>query len=118
MSTARTADEGSSTPLVTAGVWGLCSLRSRPGAAHASKPARDTQHPPQPSCRPPPGEARQAATGPSGARPAAPTLQKSVAKGDYLWELISPKDKDGLPCKSPTGRYRVRLFIMVSSGWV
>jgi hypothetical protein len=42
-------------------------------------------------------------------------LQKSFKKGDFLWELISPKDKDGLPVKSPSGRYRVKLFLLVSA---
>lgn len=40
-------------------------------------------------------------------------LQKHIKKGDYLWELISPRDKEGLPARSPTGRYKVKLFIMV-----
>ncbi len=40
-------------------------------------------------------------------------VQKSVKKGDYLWELIWPKDKDGQPIKSPNGRYRIRLFLLV-----
>lgn len=43
------------------------------------------------------------------------TLQKSLKKGDFLWELISPKDKDGSPARSPTGRYRVKLFLLVSA---
>lgn len=47
--------------------------------------------------------------------PPSPPSQKTIRKGDYLWELISPKDKDGVPTKSANGRYRVRLFIMVSS---
>jgi hypothetical protein len=41
-------------------------------------------------------------------------LQKSLKRGDYLWELISPKDKDGLPARSLTGKYRVKLFLLVS----
>lgn len=40
-------------------------------------------------------------------------MQKYIKKGDYLWELITPKDKDGLPARSPTGKYRVKLFIVV-----
>jgi hypothetical protein len=41
-------------------------------------------------------------------------MQKSCKKGEYLWELISPKEKDGMPARSPTGRYRVKLFLLVS----
>lgn len=42
-------------------------------------------------------------------------MQKSLRKGEYLWELISPKEKDGLPARSTTGRYRVKLFLLVST---
>lgn len=42
-------------------------------------------------------------------------LQKSFKKSEYLWELISPKEKDGMPARSPTGRYRVKLFLLVSN---
>lgn len=42
-------------------------------------------------------------------------VQKSLRKGEYLWELISPKEKDGLPARSTTGRYRVKLFLLVSA---
>lgn len=40
-------------------------------------------------------------------------MQKSLKKGDCLWELIAPRDKDGLPARSPSGRYRVKLFLLV-----
>jgi hypothetical protein len=42
-------------------------------------------------------------------------VQKSLKKGEYLWELISPKEKDGLPARSTSGRYRVKLFLLVST---
>ena len=45
------------------------------------------------------------------------SAQKSVQPGNYLWELIHPKadpkvDPTGGPVLSPTGKYRVRLFVM------
>jgi hypothetical protein len=37
--------------------------------------------------------------------------------GDFLWELIHPKDpKDGSHIKPPSGKYKVRLYIMVRGG--
>eukprot|EP00879_Flechtneria_rotunda_P024046 GHRR01025468.1.p1 GENE.GHRR01025468.1~~GHRR01025468.1.p1 ORF type:complete len:822 (+),score=235.91 GHRR01025468.1:119-2584(+) len=40
------------------------------------------------------------------------SAEKSMKKGDYLWELIQPKEKDGSPARSPSGKYRVKLFIL------
>eukprot|EP00854_Cymbomonas_tetramitiformis_P020311 gene20311-24322_t len=37
---------------------------------------------------------------------------KVVDKGDFLWELISPKGPDGLPAPSPSGKYWIRLYVM------
>ncbi|KAK9808730.1 hypothetical protein WJX72_002676 [[Myrmecia] bisecta] len=37
---------------------------------------------------------------------------KHVAKGQFLWELIAPKDKDGQPTKSASGRYYVKCYVM------
>lgn len=31
-----------------------------------------------------------------------------------MWELIYPKDKDGQATKSPNGKYKIKLYIMVS----
>lgn len=43
-------------------------------------------------------------------------VQKHMKKGEFLFELIYPKEKDGqLPARSPSGRYRVKLFILVST---
>jgi hypothetical protein len=43
-------------------------------------------------------------------------LQKHMKRGEFLFELIYPKEKDGqLPARSPSGRYRVKLFILVST---
>ena len=37
----------------------------------------------------------------------------SIRQGDFLWELIYPKDKaSGLPTISPSGKYIVRCFVM------
>lgn len=44
--------------------------------------------------------------------PCRPPLQRCLKRGEFLWELIHPKDKDGLPTKTLSGRYRVKLFIM------
>ena len=44
------------------------------------------------------------------------SAQKRLKPGEYLWELIHPKDKDGAPLKSANGKYRVKLFIMVGRG--
>jgi hypothetical protein len=41
-------------------------------------------------------------------------LQKHIKHGDFLWELLYPKDKDGLPGRSASGRYKVKLFVLVS----
>ena len=41
------------------------------------------------------------------------SAQKKLPPGGYLWELIHPKDKDGAPMKSPNGKYKVKLCIMV-----
>ena len=41
------------------------------------------------------------------------SAQKKLGPGDFLWELIHPRDKDGAPLKSASGKYRVRLNIMV-----
>jgi hypothetical protein len=42
-------------------------------------------------------------------------LQKHIKHGEFLWELLYPKDKDGLPGRSASGRYKVKLFILVST---
>lgn len=42
-------------------------------------------------------------------------LQKHMKHGEFLWELLYPKDKDGLPGRSSSGRYKVKLFILVSA---
>eukprot|EP00775_Hariotina_reticulata_P013032 gene13032-13161_t len=43
------------------------------------------------------------------------SIQKHMKKGDFLFDLIYPKEKDGqLPARSPSGRYRVKLFILDS----
>ena len=34
--------------------------------------------------------------------------QSRIAKGQLLWELIYPQDKNGLPCKSASGRYHIK----------
>ena len=39
--------------------------------------------------------------------------QDEVPDGDFLWELIYPRGKDNEAIVNPTGRYVVRLFIMV-----
>lgn len=41
-------------------------------------------------------------------------VQKSLKPGDFLWELIHPKDKDGNIQRVASGKYRVRLFVVVS----
>jgi hypothetical protein len=41
-------------------------------------------------------------------------LQKHIKHGEFLWELLYPKDKDGLPGRSASGRYKVKLFVLVS----
>jgi hypothetical protein len=41
-------------------------------------------------------------------------LQKHIKHGEFLWELLHPKDKDGLPGRSASGRYKVKLFVLVS----
>jgi len=39
---------------------------------------------------------------------------KSLPPGDFLWELIHPRDpKDNTPIKPASGKYRIKLFIMV-----
>ena len=43
------------------------------------------------------------------------SAQKKLPPGDFLWELIYPKDKDGAPLKSTSGKYRVKLNIMVNT---
>ncbi|KAJ9504593.1 hypothetical protein QJQ45_030505, partial [Haematococcus lacustris] len=41
------------------------------------------------------------------------SAHKALPQGDYLWELIHPKDpKDGTHMRPASGKYRVRLFIM------
>lgn len=46
---------------------------------------------------------------------ALPLPQKHLRRGECLWELVHPKDKDGLtPVRSRSGRYRVKLFLLVS----
>ncbi|EFJ40819.1 adenylate kinase [Volvox carteri f. nagariensis] len=40
------------------------------------------------------------------------SAQKAVKPGEYLWELIYPKDKDGQATKSQNGKYKIKLFIM------
>lgn len=40
-------------------------------------------------------------------------VEAAVKKGDYLWELIYPRDpRDGQPIKAKDGKYRIRLFVM------
>ena len=39
-------------------------------------------------------------------------LQRHIPKGSFLWEQIHPKDKDGLPARSLSGRYHVRCFVL------
>jgi hypothetical protein len=39
--------------------------------------------------------------------------QKTLKPGEYLWELVHPKDKDGNPTKNVMGKYKVKLYIMV-----
>ena len=39
-------------------------------------------------------------------------LQRHIPKGSFLWEQIHPKDKDGLPARSPSGKYHVRCFVL------
>jgi hypothetical protein len=44
------------------------------------------------------------------------TLRVSLHAGHYLWELIHPKDpKDGSFVKPASGKYRIKLFVMVRS---
>ena len=44
-------------------------------------------------------------------------LQKAIKAGEFMWELIYPKDpKDGSHIKPPNGKYKIKLYIMVS-GW-
>ncbi|KAK9850788.1 hypothetical protein WJX84_009005 [Apatococcus fuscideae] len=31
-----------------------------------------------------------------------------IANGKFLWELVYPQDKNGLPCKSPSGKYHIK----------
>jgi hypothetical protein len=39
---------------------------------------------------------------------------KTLPPGDFLWELIYPRDaKDNSYIKPANGKYRIRLFIMV-----
>lgn len=41
----------------------------------------------------------------------------ALPPGEFLWELIYPRDpKDNTHVKPPNGKYRVKLFIMVSAG--
>jgi hypothetical protein len=41
-------------------------------------------------------------------------VQRQIRRGDFMWELIAaPRDKDGIPSRSLSGRYRVKLYIMV-----
>lgn len=47
-------------------------------------------------------------------RSAFPLSQKALKPGDFLWELIHPKDKDGSIQRVASGKYRVRLFVVVS----
>jgi hypothetical protein len=41
-----------------------------------------------------------------------PRAQASLKAGDYLWELVHPQEREALPCRSPSGRYAVRLFLV------
>jgi hypothetical protein len=43
--------------------------------------------------------------------PHAP-LQPSIKAGDYLWELIYPRERDMVPARSASGQYAVRLYVM------
>ncbi|KAK9862609.1 hypothetical protein WJX84_009947 [Apatococcus fuscideae] len=36
------------------------------------------------------------------------TWSTRIAKGQFLWELIYPQDKNGLPIKSPSGKYHIK----------
>ncbi|KAF8071222.1 GLTP1 [Scenedesmus sp. PABB004] len=38
--------------------------------------------------------------------------ERHLRRGECLWELIAPRDKDGAPTRSPSGRYRVKLFLL------
>jgi hypothetical protein len=40
-----------------------------------------------------------------------------MRRGDYLWELIASgqRDRDGAPARSPSGRYRVKFWLV--DGW-
>lgn len=40
--------------------------------------------------------------------------QVRLASGLCMWELIHPKDKTGVPAKTDSGKYSIKLFIMVS----
>ncbi|GLC37755.1 Adenylate kinase [Pleodorina starrii] len=40
------------------------------------------------------------------------SAQKAIKQGEYLWELIYPKDKDGQATKAPNGKYKIKMFIM------
>jgi hypothetical protein len=39
--------------------------------------------------------------------------QPAFPRGDYLWELIGPKDANGQPARSTFGKYRVKLWLLV-----
>lgn len=41
--------------------------------------------------------------------------QAHIPRGQYLFELIHPQDKQGAPVTSPTGKYLVKLWI--GGGW-
>ncbi|GMH36176.1 hypothetical protein BSKO_04044 [Bryopsis sp. KO-2023] len=39
-------------------------------------------------------------------------VKKQIVQGEYMWELIYPKDKDKQPMKTECGKYNIKLFIM------
>ncbi len=58
--------------------------------------------------------ARMRAPGPTALHPNPLCPPFPDSAGSYLWELIYPRDpKDNTHIKPPSGKYRVRLFIMV-----